>query len=363
MKRSLLALAVLGTFAGTAAAQSSVTLFGVVDVNARYVKNDRSDGGDDNRKSLSQDGINSSRLGFRGVEDLGGGLKAGFWLEGAVNPDTGTPGGLTFRRRSTLSLIGNWGELRLGRDYTPVFWNQTVFDPFGTNGVGSLTNVGHIFSTTPSLGTTFTSLVPTAVRVDNSVAYFLPASLGGLYGWLTVAPPEGSTAETGRYVGGRIGYAAGPFDVVFAASQQYVDPGKFKQWNIAGSWDFGIAKLMGQINEDKFTSDVFGQEVSERRYLLGAVVPLGSGEVHASWVRNDVRKPSALSDDDADQLAIGYVYNLSKRTAVYGTASRINNKGNSDFNETGAATGTSTAGGPTPGKDSTGFEVGIRHFF
>ena len=73
MKKSLLALAVLGAFAGAASAQSSVTLFGIVDVNARYVKT-----GDVKIKSLGTDGINSSRLGFRGVEDLGGGLKAGF---------------------------------------------------------------------------------------------------------------------------------------------------------------------------------------------------------------------------------------------------------------------------------------------
>src|SRR5436309_15281019 len=117
MKKSLLALAVLGAFAGAASAQSSVTLFGIVDVNARYGKT-----GDVKVKSLGTDGINSSRLGFRGVEDLGGGLKAGFHLEGALSPDDGTAGGFNFRRRSTVSLLGNFGEVRLGRDYTPSFW-------------------------------------------------------------------------------------------------------------------------------------------------------------------------------------------------------------------------------------------------
>jgi predicted porin len=360
MKKSLLALAVLGTVAGTASAQSSVTLFGVVDVNARYVKNDLPGGIEDTRKSLSTDGINSSRLGFRGVEDLGGGLKAGFWLEGSLQPDDGNKaGGLQFRRRSTLSLLGNWGELRIGRDYTPVFWNQTVFDPFGTNGVGSSTNLGHIFSTTATTGTAFTSLVPTSIRVDNSVAYFLPASLGGLYGWATIAAPEGSPLATGKYAGGRVGYAAGPFDVAVAVSQQYVLPGKFKQFNIAGSWDFGVAKVMANFNNDKFDTDVFGVDVQERRYLIGAVVPLGAGEVHASYIHNDVKD----SDDDANQFALGYVYNLSKRTALYGTVSRINNKGNSDFSVTGAATGSSSPGGPQPGGNSTGAEIGIRHFF
>jgi predicted porin len=339
MKKSLLALAVLGMFAGTASAQSSVTLFGVVDVNAKYVKND----GFDNRKSLGTDGINSSRLGFRGVEDLGGGLKAGFWLEGALQPDTGTLSKFDFRRRSTLSLMGNFGELRLGRDYTPIFWNQTVFDPFGTNGVGSSINMSH------------NTAQPTYVRADNSIAYFLPAGLGGLYGWAQIAAAEGSPAASGKFASGRIGYAAGPFDIAAAMSQQYLEPGKFKQWNISGSWDFGVAKILAQLNNEKIT-DVVVPFQEERRFLLGAVVPLGQGEIHASYVRNDVRS----SDDDANMLALGYVYNLSKRTAIYGQGSRINNKGISAFSVSG---GTSSPGGPTPGGNSTGFELGIRHFF
>ena len=339
MKKSLLALAVLGTMAGAASAQSSVTLFGVVDVNAKYVKND----GFDNRKSLGTDGINSSRLGFRGVEDLGGGLKAGFWLEGALQPDTGTLSKFDFRRRSTLSLIGNFGELRLGRDYTPLFWNQTVFDPFGTNGVGSSINLSH------------NTAQPTYVRADNSAAYFLPAGLGGLYGWAQIAAAEGSPQANGKFASGRIGYAAGPFDIAAAMSQQYLEPGKFKQWNISGSWDFGVAKVLAQLNNEKIT-DIVAPFQEERRFLLGAVVPLGQGEIHASYVRNDVRS----SDDDANMVALGYVYNLSKRTAIYGQGSRINNKGVSAFSVSG---GTSSPGGPTAGGNSTGFELGIRHFF
>ena len=351
MKKSLLALAVLGSMAGVASAQSSVTLFGIVDVNAKYVRND----GFDNRKSLGTDGINSSRLGFRGVEDLGGGLKAGFWLEGALQPDDGTNSKFDFRRRSTLSLMGNWGELRLGRDYTPVFWNQTVFDPFGTNGVGSSINVTHNVAQ------------PTYVRASNSAAYFLPSGLGGLYGWAQIAANEGGAATAGKYAGARIGYAAGPFDVVAAYGQQYFTAtstgGKFKEFNLSGSWDFGVAKIMGQYNDEKYTDTLAAAvpAINERRYLLGAVVPLGTGEIHASWVRNDVRDAGTLStQSDADQIALGYVYNLSKRTAIYGQGARINNKGSSGFSVSG---GSSSPGGPTPGGDSTGFELGIRHFF
>src|SRR4051794_29661982 len=173
MKKSLLALAALTAFAGAASAQSSVTLFGIVDLAVTSVDNSSRD----SVKSLSQDGINSSRLGFRGVEDLGGGLRAGFWLEGALGADTGCGGsgtlgspvavgttsttvnqstgapivginpgpttvsttpaaqtciGQNWQRRSTVSLMGNFGEVRLGRDYVATFWNLTTFDPFGT---------------------------------------------------------------------------------------------------------------------------------------------------------------------------------------------------------------------------------------
>ena len=127
MKKSLLALAVLGAFAGVASAQSSVTLYGTIDLSAKYVKNT----GSDRRVSLSQDGINSSQLGFKGVEDLGGGLKAGFVLLSGINADTGTANAKFWNRRATVSLMGNFGEVRLGRDYTPTFWNNTIFDAFG----------------------------------------------------------------------------------------------------------------------------------------------------------------------------------------------------------------------------------------
>ena len=118
-----------------------------------------------NKTQLTNSGYNSSRLGFRGTEDLGGGMSASFWLEAGVNNDDGpapppTPTtrppvpalasdgrqGLTFNRRSTVSLAGGWGELRLGRDYTPQFWNLTVFDPFGTNGVGTTQTLNSIIT-------------------------------------------------------------------------------------------------------------------------------------------------------------------------------------------------------------------------
>ena len=333
MKKSLLALAVLGTFAGGALAQSSsVTLFGIVDMSARSVKN-----GSTTIKQLAQDGYNSSRLGFRGVEDLGGGMSAGFWIEGATNPDVGTAAGQSWQRRSTVSLMAGWGELRLGRDYTPSFWNTTIFDPFGTNGVGAFTNISNNV-----LGTGAT----TYVRANNSVGYFLPGNLGGLYGQVQTSAGEGINAN--KQTSARIGYAAGPINV--AASFGKTDtPTEYKHNNIAGSYNMGFMTLMLQYD----MADAGPLE--QKTILLGAVVPMGQGELHASYVKGD-QDGGAIANDDADQFAIGYVYNLSKRTAMYGTYSQIKNDGAAAF-VVGAGPGNAAGG------KSTGYEVGLRHAF
>ena len=351
MKKSLLALAVLGAFAGVASAQSSVTLSGTVDVNGRYVKN-----GDTKGYSLSTDGINSSQLVFSGIEDLGSGLKAGFVLNAGVNPDTGTsnvatsadgtPVSKLFNRRSTVSLWNGLGELRLGRDYTPTFWTPGIIDPFGANGIGTFYNV------ISTLG----SGASTLVRADNSIGYHLPAGIGGLYGQVMVAAGENGTAPTqanNKYVGGRIGFGAGPFDISGAASETTINANdeKYKLFNIGASYNFGFLKLGGLIQEGKYLAK------KQDLYHIGVVVPFGQSEIHAGYTRADA-KGDGTDANDADQAAITYVYNLSKRTAVYATGAYIKNKGASTF----VIGGFPPSGGATPQK-STGAEFGIRHFF
>jgi predicted porin len=137
-KELAVTVALLGAFAEGACAQSSVTVFGFIDQAARWVSND----GQGSRKTLSGDSLNANRLGFRGVEDLGGGVGAGFWLEAQTAPDTGTiPTTRFFHRRSTVSLTGPWGEVRLGRDVVPTYWNLNLNDPFFHLGVGSALGV------------------------------------------------------------------------------------------------------------------------------------------------------------------------------------------------------------------------------
>ena len=344
MKKSLLALAVLGAFAGVASAQSSVTLFGVVDLNARYVKND----GSNRRLSLSQDGINSSRIGFRGTEDLGGGLKAGFWLEGGLSADTGNSGissdsagkasGKFFGRRSTVSLMGGFGEVRLGRDYTPSFWNQTIFDAFGTVGLGDSSGILQM-------------VAPDFARADNTIGYFLPSGIGGLYGQAMVAAGEATAA--GRYVGGRIGFAAGPFDVAAAYAEETLAAGKYKTANVGGSYDLGVAKLMGYYNEDKLSS------AKEKRLSVSVVVPIGQGEIHVGGQQSKFTDTGV--SNKVSKYAVGYVYNLSKRTALYSNVARMSN-GNLSQLSLGSV-GSSATAAPTLGGKSTGAEFGVRHIF
>jgi len=334
MKKSLLALAALTAFAGAASAQSSVTLFGVVDLNAREVKN----GSAGSIKSLSQDGNASSRLGFRGVEDLGGGLRAGFWIEGALQPDVGNAAGQTWQRRSTVSLLGGFGEIRLGRDYTPTFWNHTVFDPFGTNGVASSNN---IFAFPAAW------LAGTQVRANNTIGYFLPA-MGGLYGQVQVAAGEAVTGN--KYFGGRIGYGAGPVNVAVAygvTEQTGAMTDDVTEMNVAGSYNLGFMTLFAQYNQaEQGPSEV-------KHWMLGVSVPVGAGTIKATYGEAEYGSPKA------NQIGVGYTYDLSKRTTVYAHVAQVDNDAGLRF--------TAGAGGPSAaainGFKSTGYEFGLRHSF
>ena len=345
MKKSLLALAALTAFAGAASAQSSVTLFGIVDLAATSVKN-----GSTTLRTLSPDQLNSNRLGFRGVEDLGGGLRAGFHIEGAMAPDTGGTG-QTWQRRSTVSLMGGFGEVRLGRDYTPTFWNHTIYDPFGTNGLGSQLNVMIAQGQTSVLNGGAT----TTVRANNTIGYFLPA-MGGVFGQVMVAAAEGP-ANGNKYIGGRIGYAGGPVNVAVAYGKTEISGTRdMTAFNIGGSYNLGFMTLMGQLH--KYDVDLAtGGSRDQTNYLIGALVPFGQHTLKFSY--NNAS--STAEDRDATQFTFGYQYDLSKRTALFGNFARLKNGGNAT---TGAryavnAGTTLTAGGLT----SQGYQFGVRHSF
>lgn len=356
MKRALITLAALAACLEQASAQSSVTIYGTLDLSARYVKND----GSARRLSLAQDGLNANQLGFRGSEDLGGGLKAGFTLLAGVNPDTGTTNAKFFNRRSTVSLSNALGEVRLGRDYTPSNWNPLLFDPFAPSSIGSSLNVTRLFTGLTTTGPGSVAAVNTYIRADNSIGYFLPDNLAGFYGQAMAAAAEaGSNTNLGRYLGARVGWSGGPANVAGAYGETRVigTGAKIRLWNVAASYEIKPFKLMAQFNDDRDGRPALN--VRERRWLLGGVYSIDVSEIHASWVRS-----TANIGPDASLYAIGYVYNLSKRTALYGTGSWLKNGGGSAAGGNfSVAAGTSVTAPPTRGGDSRGLEFGLRHFF
>src|SRR5574337_59785 len=374
MKKNLIPLAALA-FVAAATAQtpgSSVTLWGVLDADIGHYSQ-----GGVSETMMGTPGNTTSQLGFRGTEDIAGGLSANFWLESQLDNRNGGIGGATFfSRRSTVSLAGSFGEIRLGRDYTPSFWNHFMFDPFRSSGPGTGTNI--TFG-----GLTAGGANPlTAVRASNSIQYlwgFAPnaqTAIGhGLYAQLMYAFAGNTSSEPsiGRYEGGRIGYWNGPVNGALAYGQSHGAPipgetglfTTFKEWNLGGSYNFGPAKAMAHYGVNN--SDVPGTKYTH--WGLAATINAGPGYIPISY--NQIRQNNATSDG-ANQIAVGYVYNLSKRTALYATVSHISNKNSGRYTFFGGAASNSpnlfldpnftpSAGGGWG--NGTGYDVGIRTEF
>jgi predicted porin len=353
LKYKLLVLTTLAAASGGAFAQSSVNMFGVLDMDARAVKN----GSAGTQKQLGTDGLSSSRLGLRGIEDLGDGFKASFWLEATLAPDSGTTNASRFfNRRSTVSLSDpRWGEVRLGRDYTPLFTAYAVYDPFGTNGLAEIVNNTAGIGIVSALG----SGSQTLTRSDNMVSYFLPGNLGGFYGQLATAPSEGVAG--GKFYSGRGGWSNGTFDVSAGYAETTVKlDDKFKQTQIGAFYDFKIVKVSGQYLYETYDSAAGGDR-KQKVFQIGLAAPLGDGILRADYINGNMSGGKSGSgfgnDDDAYQMAIGYQYNLSKRTAIYTTFATLKNKGASKLI---VAQGNN---GMKSGETSTGYDIGLRHSF
>lgn len=334
MKKSLVALAVLGMVAGTAAAQSSVTLFGVVDLAARYTK-----AGGLNKKELAADGSSSSRLGVRGVEDLGGGLKAGFWLEHSFAGDTGAQGDAArfWGRRATVSLMGGFGEVRLGRAKTSTRLVIDDFDAFSTTGLGDATKIYR------TLGG-----ADTYNRADNQVAYIAP-NMGGFYASADVGAGENTIGK--RYFGFRVGYKAGALNVSGGAqSTQGLLTENVKLAAVGASYDFGMAKVNALVTRNQYMA------TRQTIVTVGATVPVGAS---GSFVAQFSNANANTSANEARLLTAGYQHSLSKRTGLYMTVSQIDNEPGANFR-----LGSSPSGVPAVvGGKYSGFDVGMKHSF
>lgn len=361
---------VCGVASLSADAQSSVTVGGTLDLGLRQVRN-----GSVGSVVSEASGANStSKLVIRGVENLGGGLSAGFYLDGTILGDTGAagasaPAGQFWDRRSTVSLSDTkFGEIRLGRDWVPTHLVWSGFDPFITLGIASA-NTFRSLSASRALGQAFgtapeTQAANPTLRVSNAVEYFLPSGLGGVYGALIVTAREGGTTAAGftKGKGFRLGWSGGGLNIAAAQfiTENATGNKRFKDQVLGTSYDFGVAKL--DVAQRRWN---FGPDRTVNTQF-GVVIPAGAGAFKLTYLRADqTGTTAAQSANDATLLGAGYVHNLSKRTALYGHVAAVDNKGTAVFAIPGgpAVSATTTAANYFGGKKSTAYEAGLRHDF
>lgn len=347
MKKSLLALAVLGAFAGAASAQSSVTVYGIVDASLSSIDNgaERTNGIDSGRN-------NASRIGFKGVEDLGNGLKAEFVLENGFDVSNGqqsSSASAAFSRLAYVGLNGGFGTVRLGRQNSPIKTALDVIDPF--KGAGLAGAIGFIGDgSTPE-------------RVSNQITY-ISNNFGGFQGSVAYSfgEVEGVNSANSGWAA-QLGYGNGPLNVQFAyaksnASDEVAGAAPTTDIDttnilLGATYDFGAFKLHGGFEDTKFEQNVApGGEEKIKSYILGATVPFGASAIRASYIRND----ADAADADSNVYALSYTYALSKRTTLYTTYVHSSNDDASDVGATGAGDGVA-------GQSGSGFVVGMQHNF
>ncbi len=338
MKKSLIALAALGAFAGAASAQSSVTLYGLVDVNYQYIKaSDAFGGGDINKLADGAEfGGPGSRWGLRVAEDLGSGLKANVVLESGFSADTGNVnGGSTlFGRQAFISLASSTlGEVRLGRQYTlhdevmslnNPFGNTTVMNPGAAGGYGVVGSLSNVTSRLP--------LFIDVVRQNNAVQYISP-SFAGFRVQAMVAAGEGVTH---RYQGLKGTYAQGPLNVALSYEQSDAGAANVnKIVSLGANYDFGVAKIFAGYQQAKDLLFVPGVTIGaqntavpavagglaftatdQKAYTVGASVPFGAATVAVNYTQAKYEGATGI-DRDLGRVGVGATYALSKLTSVY----------------------------------------------
>jgi len=328
MKKSLIVLAALGAFAGVASAQSSVTLYGRVDLAVSKPVNTKD-------KGISNG--SGSRFGVRGVEDLGGGLSAFFNLEHRFDADTGAsqnfPAGNAgceagavpcaatdktngynrfWAARSIVGLQGGFGKITLGREYTTAFLgSQLIADPWGWDTVASATP-----ALAPGVNTGLNQALTggniARVRNDSSLTYNFSAA-----GFSAAAQVAEATDSINGFdkkpFNFSLGYAAGPVMVALGYEKTGRVGAASEKWTtLNGSFDLGAVKLGALIG-----SGTTFANAKNKSYMLTAVAPLGQGEFRAS-VGKLTSDPAATAKVDAAKgFALGYHYALSKRTTLY----------------------------------------------
>jgi len=401
-KKSLIALALVGAFSGPAFAADSVQLYGIIDMGITHYSGLKPSnalslpaGTTTSYTGLSSGVVAGSRIGLKGTEDLGGGLKAMFQAEtgfcAAGTNQTGTGGsayctGSGFMGRTTmLGLQGSFGTVKMGHYFTSMFTNEVNYDPFQAGFTGAYSNLSLGINGLNTDGSKVANASQYLVRSNQTITYISP-SLAGLTvqadysfndGGATDPLDQGKNTTKLWSINGN--YAFGPATVganyskvtnVTTAPSATVASGAYKVWQLFGSYDLKMAKLSAIY--ERGTADYFSGNDSS--WLLGASVPVGPGAVMVSYSQYGTSLAptgTSLSTSKAKQYAIGYTYNLSKRTMLYTSFAHMSND-----SEVKSAAGVVTATGTAlavndatnfsagvTGQGSNGFAVGILHSF
>ena len=393
MQKKLIALAVAGLASTAAFAQTNVTIYGLLDYGYAYRFDGRgldsttnliNNAGKPNSASMINGGQQSgNRLGFKGTEDLGNGLKAVFLMEQGWLGDTGAMQSSSsfYNRQAYVGLSGGFGTVVGGRLYTPHYTFVSGLDPFGAGTVGRYNNVYSVVAGAVP-GSAFGNLTD-PVRVDNAVAYISPS-----FGGFTVTGAFSNNASgddsasnnarnntvyalLGQYTGGALTVGANYHYIAVGTGLQAVD--NVQNFTLGGSFDFKVAKVMALYSWNEIDySTAAVKDMTLNNYMLGATVPFGKFTAKGSYIYSDGN--SAIGD--AQQLALGLDYNLSKRTNLYTAYSWIDNSGSrmngvGDASNAGTYAGAGTAadqltganGAYLPGVWQQGFQFGVRHQF
>ena len=336
MKKSLIALAVLAS-SGAAMAQSSVTLYGLVDAYVGHTSTTTTTyvgtvgtSVKTNQNVVNSSGANNSRWGLKGTEDLGNGLKANFVLESGFATDDGTAVGAQFGRQAFVGLSGDFGAVSLGRQYTAYFALYTA-----TNNLYD-TNLA---TTSAVWGR---GIAKHSDRASNSIAYTSPV-FSGVSGAVVIGLGEDKApgVPVSQNNSLHIKYANGPVLAGYAYQEEKTGAATNKYNLLAGSYDFGVAKLTAGFNMAK------NNTLKDKEYQVGVSAPFGAATVAAgySYSKSEVTATSVTSK--AQGLSLLGTYSLSKRTTLYAGLNATNFK---------------NGAGNTTNKSSV-VAAGVRHTF
>jgi|EP01034_Spumella_vulgaris_P036902 predicted porin len=306
VKKLTLAALLIGGFVSAAQAQSNVTVYGVVDLGLAKTSG----------QSIIERENHASRLGFRGTEDLGGGLSAIFNLENEILADTGAQKGNLFDRQAWVGLKGAFGTVYMGRTKDIIDGAIGRIEPFGADGV-----IGKVNEPMMRGGVGQS-------RVSNSVTYQTP-SYNGLVFSAQAVLSEIKDADSGfsglvTYDNGPISVHAGYQRAVQTAANSAVKP---TLWSIGGAYKFGAFKVTAGYTKgdtDQVVSNAANGEYDS--FLIGGVYTVGNGDfkaVYGKQERDYVKSGKAISGEETvKEMGIGYDYHLSKRTDLYAYAGR-----------------------------------------